>query len=272
MPPDNKTLDEKVPLPLNGEARASQPSDEVTDDTKCGIGSCKPNFMQFFARMGAFTAVYSLSGLTTSSLSIYIVSQITTIEKQFGFSSAQSGFLMSCNDIGYLLTTLFFSYLTRKAHIPRTLWGTTVLFGIAGIICSLSYFIAQDLIFEQSQHLTHVLTHHPPSNQSFHNLSEPVISSASRTPLCSTTDHSHNLTAKGDKCDGYETAYGVGQPNKYSRAALMLIAVGMILQGIAKAPRLPFTATYVDDNVRKKKNTAMYMGRYPFSRMVCDLP
>ena len=265
MPPNHKTIEEKVPLPLNGEAKTKISRDEVASDTMCGIGSCKPKFMQVFARMGAFTAIYSLSGLTTSSLSVYIISQITTIEKQFGFSSAQSGFLMSCNDIGYLIMTLFFSYLARKAHIPRTLWGTTVLFGIAGIICSLAYFIAQDLILEQSQYLTHIVTHPPSSNHSINNVSIPSVSSVSRTPMCLLNDNSHttghNWTEKGDKCDGLETAYGVGQPNKFSRTALILIAVGMILQGVAKAPRLPFTATYVDDNVRKKKNTAMYMGK-----------
>ena len=269
MPPNNKDMEEKVPLPLNGQANRDRSRDQITDDMVCGMGSCKPGFMQVFARMGAFTAIYSLSGLTTSSLSIYIISQITTIEKQFGFSSAQSGFLMSCNDIGFLITTLFFSYLARKVHIPRTLWGTTVLFGIAGIICSLAYFIAKDLIFEQSQYLTHVVTH-PSSNHSIKNLSMSVTSSVSRTPMCSMSDNSYTIdpngTTIGDKCDGLETEYGIGQPNKFSKTALILIAVGMIFQGIAKAPRLPFTATYVDDNV-KKKNTAMYMGKldvFPF--------
>ena len=35
---------------------------------------------------------------------------------------------------------------------------------------------------------------------------------------------------------------------------------GMMVQGMAKAPRTPFTATYVDDNVEKSQ-TAMYMGK-----------
>ena len=34
----------------------------------------------------------------------------------------------------------------------------------------------------------------------------------------------------------------------------------MMVQGMAKAPRTPFTATYVDDNVEKSQ-TAMYMGK-----------
>jgi len=35
----------------------------------------------------------------------------------------------------------------------------------------------------------------------------------------------------------------------------------MIVQGIAKSTRNPFSTTYVDDNGKKKK-TAMYMGMW----------
>jgi len=46
---------------------------------------------------------------------------------------------------------------------------------------------------------------------------------------------------------------------------------GMILQGVAKAPRYPFLTSYVDDNVNKK-NTAMYMGKYKHTAVIYVLP
>lgn len=261
MAPNNKEQEEKVPLPLNGDANANIPKVQVTDDMMCGMGSCKPAFLQVFARMGAFTGVYSVCALMTSILNIYIISQITTIEKQFGFSSSQSGFLMSCNDIGFLLTTMIFSYFARKAHIPRTLWGCTVLYGIAGIICSLAFFIAKDLIQEQALHLTQSMSH--TSSDLLYNQSIRVVSGFGSTPMCSSTEKSYqtdpNGTATESDCGDTHDNFGVGKPNKFSRAAMGLIALGMIVQGIAKAPRLPFLATYVDDN-GKKKDTAMYMG------------
>ena len=41
---------------------------------------------------------------------------------------------------------------------------------------------------------------------------------------------------------------------------ICLCTTGMMVQGMAKAPRSPFTTTYVDDNVEKSQ-TAMYMGK-----------
>ena len=39
------------------------------------------------------------------------------LEKQFGFSSAETGLLMSCNDIGYLSCVLFAGYIARKVSV-----------------------------------------------------------------------------------------------------------------------------------------------------------
>ena len=41
------------------------------------------------------------------------------LEKQFGFSSSETGVLMSCNDIGYLSCVIFAGYIARKVNIPQ---------------------------------------------------------------------------------------------------------------------------------------------------------
>ena len=41
---------------------------------------------------------------------------------------------------------------------------------------------------------------------------------------------------------------------------LTILFIALMVQGMAKAPRSPFTTTYVDDNVEKSQ-TAMYMGK-----------
>ena len=261
MPPNNKDTEETVPFRVNGEkidASRSQSDEEIM----CGIGPCKPSFLQCFVRISAFSGVYSISALMTQILSMYIVSQITTIEKQFGFSSTESGFLMSCNDIGFLLTTMMFSYFARKIHIPRTLWVCTVVYGVAGIICSLSYFIAKDLIHEQGLRLTKISS--LDSSESFSNNSNSHMFGLTGTPMCLVSyDAKKDTLNETNECDDALDKFEVGKPNKFSRMAMGLIALGMILQGIAKAPRYPFLATYVDDN-GKKKNTAMFMGKALF--------
>ena len=43
------------------------------------------------------------------------------------------------------------------------------------------------------------------------------------------------------------------------KVAYVLIAVGMVLQGVGKSVRMPFLTLYIDDAVDKRK-TGFYMG------------
>ncbi|XP_076437791.1 solute carrier organic anion transporter family member 2A1-like [Babylonia areolata] len=110
------------------------------EEIYCGLGQCRPSFLQRCADIKYVTAALCFAGLSTSTLSMYINSQITTLERQFGFSSSVSGVLLSCNDLGYLLTTLFMSYLARRVHILRAISFSTLLFGLSGLVCTLPFF------------------------------------------------------------------------------------------------------------------------------------
>lgn len=264
MAPDDKT-DETDAFPVNVKTRNGHHKhhEGLPDDMLCGIGPFKFQCLQSCARMGSFVGVYSVCGLMTSILSMYIVSQITTIEKQYGLSSSQSGLLLSCNDFGYLLTTLLASYFARKVHIPRSLCVCVILYGVAGIVCCLPFFVSKDFVFEQAAQLSEINTR----TLKDHNSTTNSFSISKKSPLCNVAKDSSDGTgyaviiSNSSQCDvqGAETSFGVGEPNKYTTVAITFIAIGMIIQGLAKAPRYPFIATYVDDNVNKK-NTAMYMG------------
>ena len=47
--------------------------------------------------------------------------QVSMLEKQFGFSSAETGVLMGCNDIGFLSFILFAGYMARKVNRPLSM-------------------------------------------------------------------------------------------------------------------------------------------------------
>lgn len=230
MAPNDKT-EEKVAFPVNGEAKKGNHShhEGLPDDMLCGIGPFKSQCIQTCARMGCFVFAYSACGLMTSILSLYIVSQITTIEKQYGLSSAQSGFLLSCNDIGYLLTTLFASYFARRIHIPRTLWLCVVLYGVAGIVCSLPFFISKDFVFQQSAQLSDKLSSRKPDG----NASLFSFTISRKSPMCNTEKYGsagtgYAVISNTTDCDaqGSETSFGVGEPNKYTKLAMTFIAIG----------------------------------------------
>ncbi|XP_046362544.2 solute carrier organic anion transporter family member 2A1-like [Haliotis rufescens] len=241
----SKTKDSRAFLGNNNNHMATKPDEEVIseDEVYCGIGGCRPTALQCCATMGVFSAMYSLSGLLTSTVSIYINSQITTLEKQFGFSSSVSGFLLSCNDIGYLLTTLAMSYIARRTHIPRVLGLSTILFGVSGLICSIPYFATKNDL-------------HPWVNSTGMNTSRLLGGR-----FC-TIGQSHSISnfSDGDTClDRLDSASIANIPESTRSFAIALIAIGMILQGFGKSPRYPFIATYVDDNVEKTKTT-LYLG------------
>ena len=49
-------------------------SDEI--DTSCGVLNFRPEFLQKFAKVAYFTPVYGFAGLVTSTLSVYVNSQV----------------------------------------------------------------------------------------------------------------------------------------------------------------------------------------------------
>nr|KAG5699906.1 hypothetical protein BaRGS_018205 [Batillaria attramentaria] len=137
MAVDNKS--KEAMLRLYGEEKSTQENKEhegEDDEIYCGVGDCRPGVMQKCTNIGCVTLALCFAGLSTSTLNIYINSQITTLERQFGFSSSVSGILMSCNDFGYLLTTLIMSYLARRVHIPRALGLSTILFGVLNVLAA----------------------------------------------------------------------------------------------------------------------------------------
>ena len=195
---------------------------DIPGDMRCGIGPCKPDFLQFWARIGPFTGFYSISALVTSILSIYIGSQITAIEKQFGLSSAQSGLLLSCNDFGFLLTTMFFSYIARKVHIPRFICLSSVLYGLAGFLCAVPYFMSRDYVVRQSRELFSDTSAFDVENTS-------ASDTKTNVPLCyEIYEFPYKaLISNGSTCDAIDTdEYGIGKPNKYTKTTIVLIAIG----------------------------------------------
>ncbi|XP_045183048.2 solute carrier organic anion transporter family member 2A1-like [Mercenaria mercenaria] len=221
---------------------------EVDPNTQCGIGSFRPAFLQVFARIGAFIGIYSISGLLTSTLSVYINSQVSMLEKQFGFSSAETGLLMSCNDIGFLSCVIFAGFIARKVHIPRGLGISTILFGVCGVMCALPYFMQDHSAYE---------IENKPAGLGMSDNMTVVRTMGRKVPMCG------NETLNGE--DGCNAAAGSAQATAniqqlhIKKVAFSLIAFGMVFQGVGKSVRYPFITLYVDDAVDKRK-TGFYMG------------
>ncbi|XP_021371445.1 solute carrier organic anion transporter family member 2A1-like isoform X1 [Mizuhopecten yessoensis] len=220
----------------------------------CGVGPCRPSLFQHMASIPCFVGWYSIIGLLSQSLNTYLASQIPSIEKQFGLSSAFSGILLSFNDIGYLSVCLFISSFAPYMHIPRVLCAAFLLYGFSGLICSLPHFVS--LASGTLPSLT-------PNDVIKDNLSSSLLLSPIKSqafPLCDLV--SGNTSILTDDACVNKMNKGSDTDETYSKVRTIFLAIfgtGMVLQGIGKSLRGPFVTVYIDDNGEKRK-TGFYLG------------
>ncbi|KAK3087958.1 hypothetical protein FSP39_012827 [Pinctada imbricata] len=228
-------------------------SEEAEDDTTCGVGSFRPSFLQVFANANAFVAAYSVIGMVSQTLSMYVYSQVPALEKQFGLSSAESGLMMTFNDIGFFSTILFAASIIRFVHIPRFMFFCMVLYGLSGILCSVPHFIAQ------SQGL---LEQFKIESMSAENKTMSMGEHTKPSLLCDLMKVHSNRTNR-DLCEKDVNTAQLSQiispGTAIKRISQAFIGIGMVLQGIGKAPRTAAFTVYVDDNVDRRK-TGFYAG------------
>ena len=228
--------------------------DDDDSDTVCGIGSFRPSFLQAFANVNAFVGAYSFIGMISQTLSVYVNSQVPALEKQFGLNSAESGLVMSFNDIGFFVTVLFAASVVRFVHIPRFIYFCMTLYGLSGVLCSIPHFIAKgqglldNIYFGDSGDIVSNKSMSRPSKSSILCDASRVLSDDSNGGDCSGSDES-NLSQL------------ISPSISIKQTALALIGIGMVLQGIGKAPRTAAFTVYVDDNVDRRK-TGFLAGIY----------
>ncbi|XP_067680089.1 solute carrier organic anion transporter family member 3A1-like [Haliotis asinina] len=204
--------------------------EDANEETQCGIGSCKPQACQPCGSLIAFVCSYSIVAMFMQTLTTMLSSQITTLEKQFNFSSTISGILLSSNDIGYVAAAVFFSHFGKHGHIPRILGANGMLFGFAGILTCLANFIHPVRLPEEASNTT----------------------SAYETQFVCRESNVTNISSPAQE----EATYETGQ----STLALWVIGFAMALQGVAKTPRIPLSSFYIDNNVGNRAHTSIYIG------------
>ena len=67
-----------------------------------------------FRSLVPFCIIFGVGSLLSQSVTVYLSSQITVLERAFGLSSLQSGVLLSANDLGFVLTVLLASHFLKQ--------------------------------------------------------------------------------------------------------------------------------------------------------------
>ncbi|XP_053382717.1 solute carrier organic anion transporter family member 2B1-like [Mercenaria mercenaria] len=215
---DNEINDRRISLKID----ETNDNDGDKDETKDEYKSLVP-----------FCFVVGFGTLFSQSITVYLSSQITVLERTFGLSSSKSGFLLSANDIGFVVTVLLASHFLKNHNIPRVLAICIFVFGVSGIVTSLPHFITDEKEMTVQ--------------------SSKANSSSTNTYLC--VPGLQGNSSETQTCaqrTGTETSGG-------NTWVVALIATTMAIQGVAKAPRVPLSSLYVDNNSSKEK-TGFYIG------------
>uniref|UniRef100_A0A0A9ZGZ8 Solute carrier organic anion transporter family member n=1 Tax=Lygus hesperus TaxID=30085 RepID=A0A0A9ZGZ8_LYGHE len=114
---------------------------EAGEDMACGLGPCKPRWMQCFASKQAFLVTFCITWVLQGMYYTYFVSVITTIEKLFQLQSKTTGFIMSATEIGQIGSSLLLTYYGGQGHRPKWIACGMVLFAVSSFSCSLPHFI-----------------------------------------------------------------------------------------------------------------------------------
>lgn len=114
---------------------------EIDEDTTCGIGIIRGKWLQVLASKKTFLIVHALTGMIFNGSFSYWSGTLTTLEKQYKFSSSQMGYINAFFEISATTTSLIAPYYCSKGRLPRWMGFATFGFGISFIIYMLPYFL-----------------------------------------------------------------------------------------------------------------------------------
>ena len=183
--------------------------------------------------------LYLLRGVQSA----YMVAVLTTIEKRFGFSSAEAGLLTSADTAGYLISIIFISYYGSDSHKPRILSFAAILIAAAGVICSTPHFIFGG---DPSAGV------HPVKPHNLKNTSDTDL-------LCLPSEK--NLPIKSNLQTPPSCAASDSVGSVSNSFAYFVLALGQTVLGIGASPLNSLGVTYVYENCAASQSS-FYIGKY----------
>lgn len=115
--------------------------DKFDEDTRCGFGFLKGEWMQGMASKKTFLIVHTLTGMLYYSSWHYYTGTLTTLEKHYKFTSTQTGYIGSIYDVVATIVSLVVPYYCSKGRFPRWMGFSTLVLGTSFMIYILPYLL-----------------------------------------------------------------------------------------------------------------------------------
>ncbi|XP_036615082.1 solute carrier organic anion transporter family member 1B1-like [Trichosurus vulpecula] len=181
-----------------------------------------------------FMVALTFSFICKALSGVIMKSSITQIERRFGITSSEAGFIDGSFEIGNLLVITLVSHFGAKSHIPRIIGIGSLIMGIGSLLTALPHFLMGPYKYNS------VLNVNPLDNS--------TITYAPCT---------NDLKSAGNNRSSILLESGC----KHESGSLMwiYIMIGNMLRGIGESPIGPLGITYID-NFAKEGHSTFYMG------------
>ncbi|GAB6027862.1 hypothetical protein CHUAL_002080 [Chamberlinius hualienensis] len=202
-------------------------------DYQCGIGSCRPRWLQALANKNVFVLCFACMELMQSVFYYYFRSVITTLEKQFAVQSQTIGFILTGKELSQILCGLILAYYGGQGNRPRWIACGMLIVCLACVVMVSPIF----LYLGQSE-VSHALSN-------------------SRVELCTSPWLNSTL---GNITTNDEVQVRACDPDVHvdSVAPLLMLFVGGFIAGTGFTMLITLTFPYLDDNVTKSAS-ALYI-------------
>lgn len=214
--------------------------------TQCGIGSCRPWWLQKLANKYVFVLFFACMEIMQATFYSYFRSVITTLEKQFAVQSQTIGFVLSGKEISQVLCGLLLAYYGGKGNRPRWIACGMLIVSFACLI-----MVAPIFLYLGNDALKPV----KPENEALKDLClarDHWTGATTSLISANVTEVYNNVTIATGPCDpelSFDTV-----------SSLVLLFFGGFIAGVGITMLVTLTYPYLDDNVTKSASV-LYIGK-----------
>ena len=228
-----------------------------------GAGNWRPKCLQRFASLWGFVSLYSPCALWLVTVIQYTRTQVSSLERHFKINSFQSGLLMSSIDVGSICCVVLGSHFGKFMHIPRLLSVSAAVAGVAVMMISMVQLFTPRTL--------------PSSVSSVENDQGDEVPSTRIKYLCWDFDlyaaytgiEARNVsTTSAEYINGYhhflkDEHFSTDDAETMPWTYFWMMFF-MFVAGASMSFKIPLQTYYVEQNVKEKNQSGMYMGELEY--------